>query len=50
MDSETTWSKIVITVLQVDSEHVAGLNRIMGSQLSPIDNWIFNGNTYINNR
>jgi hypothetical protein len=27
---------------------VAGLNQLMGTQISPIDNWISNGNTYIN--
>ena len=26
-------------------KYVAGLNRLMGSQLSPLDNWIFNDNT-----
>ena len=29
--------------------HVTGLNRIMGWHLPLRDNWIFNGNTYINN-
>jgi hypothetical protein len=28
-------------------KNVAGLNRLMGSQPSPLDNWISNGNTYI---
>jgi hypothetical protein len=23
--------------------NVVGLNRLMGSQLAPLDNWIFNG-------
>ena len=26
--------------------NVEGLNRLMGSQLSHLDNWISNGNTY----
>jgi len=29
---------------------VAVLNLLMGSQLSPLDSWISNGNTYINKR
>ena len=28
-------------------KNVAMLNRLMGSQPSPLDNWISNGNTYI---
>jgi len=28
----------------------AGLNRLMGSQLSPLDNWIAYDHTYINKR
>ena len=31
-------------------KNVAGLNRLMGSQLSPLDNLISNDNTYINKR
>jgi hypothetical protein len=27
---------------------LGGLTRLMGSQPSPLDNWISNGNTYIN--
>jgi hypothetical protein len=27
------------------AQHAAGLNRLMGSQPSPVDNWILNGNT-----
>ena len=30
-------------------KHVAGLNRIMGSQPSPLDNSIYDGNTHIKN-
>jgi hypothetical protein len=38
-----------IQVLALDRQrNVAGLNRLMGSQLSPLDNWIFNSNTDIN--
>jgi hypothetical protein len=29
---------------------VAGLNRLMGSQPSPLDNWISNSNIYINKK
>jgi len=29
-------------------KNVAGLNRLLGSQPSPLDNWISNGKTYIN--
>jgi hypothetical protein len=29
-------------------KNVVGLNWLMGSQPSPLDNWILNGNTYIN--
>ena len=29
-------------------KNVAELNRLMGFQPSPLDNWISNGNTYIN--
>jgi hypothetical protein len=28
-------------------KNVVGLNRLMGSQISPLDNLISNGNTYI---
>jgi len=28
-------------------KHVAGLNRLMGLQCSPFDNWISSGHTYI---
>ena len=28
-------------------KNVVGLNQLMGSQPSPLDNWISNGNTYI---
>jgi hypothetical protein len=31
-------------------KNVAVLSRVMGSQTSHLDNWIFNGNTYINKR
>ena len=31
-------------------KNVAVLSRLMGSQPSHLDNWIFNGNTYINKR
>ena len=30
--------------------YVAGLNRLIGSQPSPLDNWKFNGNTDINQK
>ena len=40
-----------IQVLAWDGHiNVAGLNRLMGSQPSPLDNWISNGNTFINKR
>ena len=29
-------------------KHVAGLNRLVGFQLSPLEKWISNGNTDIN--
>jgi hypothetical protein len=29
-------------------KNVTGLNLLIGSKLSPIDNWRSNGNTYIN--
>jgi hypothetical protein len=29
-------------------KNVVRLNELMGSQPSPLDNWISNGNTYIN--
>jgi hypothetical protein len=29
-------------------KNVAGLNRLIRSQPSPLDNWVSNGNTYIN--
>ena len=31
-------------------KNVMGLNRLMGSQQSVLDNWISNDNTYINKR
>ena len=31
-------------------KNVVGLNWLMGSHLSPLDNWISNGNAYINKR
>jgi hypothetical protein len=31
-------------------KHVAGLNRLMGSKPSPLDNWISNSNAYIKKR
>ena len=31
-------------------KHVAGINRLIESQSSPLDNWISNGSTYINKR
>jgi hypothetical protein len=30
--------------------NVARLNRLVGSQSPPLDNWISNGNTYIKKR
>ena len=40
-----------IQVLVWDShKHLAGLKQLMGSQPSSLDNWIANGNTYINKR
>ena len=32
----------------VQAQNVAGLSKLIGSQPSPIDNWISNGTTYIN--
>jgi hypothetical protein len=38
-----------IQVLALDRHNnVAELNQLMGSQPSLLDNWISNGNTYIN--
>jgi hypothetical protein len=38
-----------IQVLALDRhKNVAELNQLMGSQPSLLDNWISNGNTYIN--
>jgi len=31
--------------LDTDTKHVAGLNRLMGPQSSPLDHWISTGNT-----
>jgi hypothetical protein len=31
-------------------KNVAGINRLIESQSSPLDNWISNGSTYINKR
>jgi hypothetical protein len=30
------------------AQNVVGLNQLMGSEPSPLDNWISNGNKYIN--
>jgi hypothetical protein len=38
-----------IQVLALDRHtDVVGLNRLIGSQPAALENWIFNGNTYIN--
>ena len=43
--------KLEIQVMGWDRQkNVAVLSRLMGSQPSHLDNWIFNGNTYINKR
>ena len=39
----------MVLEIQVLNKQVAVLNWLMGSHLSPLDNWISNGNTYINN-
>jgi hypothetical protein len=42
--------KLEIQILTWDSHrNVAELNMLMRSQPSPLDNWIYNGNTEINN-
>jgi hypothetical protein len=38
-----------IQVLACDRhKNVVGLNRLMGFNPTPLENWISNGNTYIN--
>jgi hypothetical protein len=40
-----------IQVLASDRQkNAVGLNRLMGSEPSPLNNWICNGNTNINKR
>ena len=39
-----------ITKHKNDYEYVAGLKQLKQSQSSPLNNWISNGNTYINKR
>jgi hypothetical protein len=40
---------LVIQILAWDRhKNVAGLNSLMRSHPSPLDNWIYNSNTYIN--
>ena len=42
-------SQLEIQILPWDRHNnVMELNRLMGSQPSPLDNWISNVNTYIN--